>query len=446
MHHGLPAVIDALALPANFVTEWFPALIRRLGNDGDSSGEWMAIARYCEKSPAAAIEVTNALTSFVESETHMRIAAEMIGVLRSVSLEDSQRNELSAIERRLAAGSNPEHRRCYLQSWSATAYRGALQDGALEALLVRDASDDDIAERIRVICQITCAPALSEPTFLRALGWVQQQVSPGLPALTKHHIAVTIDTIAERCWSMTTHQEVDLDCLLLRILPIGSEHLGTWHIAEDFLLKQMHHDRAAFEQNLQAVGNRSEGILYQLIRSGKVFMRLISEMVVHRNDDFIARLVFQSEIGGRQLGLAVFERLGMDGFPSQLLEAVNEFDLRTALFVFQTVAVHGDVIPRFLWAVARRFEEASQESQTEFSEELALQCRNYPKTCLEALKKPSNPPSLVRSAVANADSYFEAREKIRGSPLNLMQVPGYRRMAERKWRIMNREIHDQAHE
>lgn len=448
MHRGLPALVDGIPLPASFVTEWFPALVTRLGDDGDTSGVWGVIDRYCERAPSAVLNAVEVLALSPESETHMRIVAEIIGVLRSLSLETLQRDQLSALAQRLAASSSQAQRHCYLQSWTATAYRGALDVQDLDALLARCASGtgEDVAEGISVVCRLSRAPALSEACFLRALGWLQQQASADLPSRPKHAIAVTLESVADRCWSLPEQPETDLGNLLLRILPIAPASLGTWRALEDFLMKQMHHDRGAFERMLQAVGERSAGSLYPLIRAEKVLARLISEMVVHRNDEFVARLILQSGTGGRELGLGIFERLGLDAFPSAILDAVNERDLRTALFVFQALGLHGDVIARFLWAVAPRFQRCGQEAQSEFSDELLIQCKNYPRACLEALKRPENPPGLVRTAVEKADTYFAAREKVRTSPLNTMQVPAYRRMAERKWRTMNREIHDQAHE
>lgn len=93
VHHGLPAVVDALSLSTTFMTEWFPALIKRLGDDMDCGGEWGAIARYCEKTPTDAIEVADGVTRSTGSDTYMRIAAELIGVLRSLGLDTPQRDQ-----------------------------------------------------------------------------------------------------------------------------------------------------------------------------------------------------------------------------------------------------------------------------------------------------------------------------------------------------------------
>jgi hypothetical protein len=448
VHEGLPAVVEALSLPPWFAAEWFPALVTRLGDDQATAGVWGAIARYCEVNPSAALDAADALGKRPESDIAMRIAAEMLGTLRSVTLEPAEKHKSLDVDGRLARSASPAQRHCSLRSWVATASRGSLDIDELEVLLGRcdSSTAEDRAEGLAVVCRIACAPALSDACLLRALAWLQNRASPDLPVQSKHLIAVTINAVAVRSALAPDHPEADLSALLNKILPIAPECLGTWSVLERFLIKQMDQDKPRFEQTLKTLGERSPGVLYPLLRADKVFTVLLSKLAGQSDANFVARSMFESDIGARELGLGLFERLGLNAFPAEILNAVDENDLRITLFVFRALGMHGDVIARFLAAVAPRFQETSEDAKQDFADEVFVQCKNYPNACLAALKQWNHPPELIRAAVEKAEHYFSARDQVRTSPLNAMQIPFYRRHAERKWRTLQREIHDQAEE
>ncbi|HKP04999.1 MAG TPA: hypothetical protein VJU77_16730 [Chthoniobacterales bacterium] len=448
VHEGLPAVVDALSLPGRFAIEWFPALATRLGDDQATSGVWGAITRYCEVNRSAALETAEALAAREQSTIAMEIAAQMLGTLRSVTLEPAEDAKLLSLNKQLARSSSPTQRHCSLRSWISTARRGTMDINQLKAVLrqCEAGTPEDLAEGVGVVCRIACAAALNEQCLLAALAWLREKASSDLSIQSKHIITVAINAVADRCRSLADRPEANLLDLLNQILPIGPKCLGTWRVLESFLIKQSNHDKRGFEQTLQAIGERSPGVLYPLVRSDKIFTALLSKMAAQDNGQLVGRLMFQSAIGGRELGLALFECLGLAAFSTEMLSAIHEDDLRITLFVFQTLGVHGNVIARFFSAVAPRFEQSSEDAKREFSDELFVQCKNYPNACLASLKQLESQPEVIRAAVEKAEHYFKARTEVRASPLNAMQVPYYRWQAERKWRTMNREIHDKAEE
>ena len=89
-----------------------------------------------------------------------------------------------------------------------------------------------------------------------------------------------------------------------------------------------------------------------------------------------------------------------------------------------------------------RIEKASQQLQSLLSEELAFQARNLPGLCLERFKKIKKPSPLLKSAIAEAESYFEQLRSAADSPIAAMHVPGLNQ-ARRSLRLRQSRMIDE---
>jgi hypothetical protein len=453
IYTGLSGVVDTVPLRPGFVIEWFPALVRRLGDDGANAPVWNAIQRYSAKYSSEALGVISEYLRNPQLPMQMQIAEQMLGVLRYSISDPAQQQRFRELEDFLVDSHTPEHRYCYLRSFSATAWGGKFERAQLHGVLAQAdaAPHSDTSDVIRAVCNIVRVPTLDDECFLDGLDWLQKKAAPDLPPETKHAIIVTFLAVVDRCEKMPKGKRPNLAALIARLFPLGKKYLGTWEQIEQYLLKVLRQNSREFEELISSLAETHD-FLVDLVRSDKVFASVVSELQNGKYEEFVGRLVFTGSVRQRQFGLVLFEQLGLNEFPKGLLDKVGERDLRIALFAFQAYGAHGEMNPRFLLALATRFESAGHEPQKEFAEELLTQCKNYPRFCLGLLteeKKNGKIPKqakLVLTAIERAESYFVDRSKVRMMAANGIQVPGFRRIAERKWRTWNREIDQAARE
>jgi hypothetical protein len=438
----LADVVAAIPLPPEFVTTWFAALLRRLGDDGATHGFWKAVERYCEVAPAAAVTVLEKSQSVAGSDLHDEIAERLAGTLRTIELGAEQQRFDAAVAL-LEKSHDPARRRLWVRSWIHSAWRGGMSLDALNRLLAAPGTAEEMDDRFRAVCRILLAP-LTEDCFAVALEWMRRNASPQLSAQAK-------GVLVQVCFALATRPHADARLIaklweaILAIQPIDPEHVGTWGRVQDFLGAVMNADITPFEKMLLELCEKSGAALLRLVNSSHGLDGLLSRMVVQRSDELIARLVFAPDLLCRRIGLFFFEKLGAHAFPTDKLAAVSDEELRLALFSFQAASPYGEFIARFLLALLPRVDTAGGEIQREFADELLLQCKNFPSACLDALKASGSKSPLVADVIAKADAYFDAYRPTRGkSPLNSMLVPGLAFIARSKRRAIHREIAEGA--
>src|SRR5437867_4236905 len=91
---SLHVLAQERTLRAEFAAEWFPALVRRIGNDLASRGFWKALEVYCEKHSESAVGVLRCLLG-AKDDAEISVAAHVLGTLRTLSLSDSASAELT---------------------------------------------------------------------------------------------------------------------------------------------------------------------------------------------------------------------------------------------------------------------------------------------------------------------------------------------------------------
>jgi hypothetical protein len=84
---SLSVLLSRRELRAEFAAEWFPSLLRRVGNDLASGGFWNALAAYCDKYPKNALQLLKRLSD-TSNEEEISVASYVLGSLRCVDMED----------------------------------------------------------------------------------------------------------------------------------------------------------------------------------------------------------------------------------------------------------------------------------------------------------------------------------------------------------------------
>src|SRR5229473_5917662 len=83
---SLSVLLSRGELRAEFAAEWFPALLRRIGNDLASGGFWNALGTYCEQYPESALKVFRFLADG-RDEQEISVAAYILGSIRRLDLK-----------------------------------------------------------------------------------------------------------------------------------------------------------------------------------------------------------------------------------------------------------------------------------------------------------------------------------------------------------------------
>ena len=121
-------------LRPGFVAEWFPALVRRIGNDMASGGFWKALAIYCDQHPKNSLEVLQYLTK-AQNEEQISVAAFILGAMRSFDLDELMLSQFKKLESEFSNGVTIGVRSIYNRSWIETSRRGKMRQADLEMLI-----------------------------------------------------------------------------------------------------------------------------------------------------------------------------------------------------------------------------------------------------------------------------------------------------------------------
>ena len=123
-------------LRPEFVAEWFPALVRRIGNDLASGGFWKSFGIYCDHHPQNALEVLRCLSN-AQSEDQISVAAFILGAVRSFDLDELTLSQFKKLESEFSNSETIGARSVYNRSWIETSRRGKMRHTDLELLVSR---------------------------------------------------------------------------------------------------------------------------------------------------------------------------------------------------------------------------------------------------------------------------------------------------------------------
>jgi hypothetical protein len=197
---------------------------------------------------------------------------------------------------------------------------------------------------------------------------------------------------------------------------------------------------------IQRLFDRHPECFEQLLdRSNRSLLFFMELATYPRLQELVANL-FSANMDRRRFGLSLINSGLPLNLSKDLLKSTSELHLALGLLQIRFDQLNPKQTCSLLLQMLPRIEKASPQLQSLLSEELAFQARNLPGLCLEQFKKVKKPSPLLKSAIAEAESYFEQLRSAAASPVAAMHVPGLNQ-ARRSLRLrQSRMIDEQSRE
>jgi hypothetical protein len=421
---GLDWLSDMLRrteLPVEFAIEWFPNLVRRMGNDLASGELWKAFSVFIESHASTGVEMLRRMSN-PEGDLEIAVAAHLLGVLRTLELPTAIDALFRDVDQRITTDVRENARRVYHRSWLASAQRGRISRTEVGSVVARmeSGSPDERDEMFWIVTGILRSSKLPQDCFDFGMGWLQAHTSDDISPAAKFHII----EFASRQPDVGRGIE-----LVLAVQPIQSEHKGVWARAEAFLVRLIRHSTQAFCDCFLEIAKRSARPMLNTMKEPKSFDRLLREMAERDVARMVGQLCLSEDSDCRRLGLFLFDELELNSIPSEILDSLGENRLAAAFFQLRADLVHGVAIGRCLISLIPCMEKATEPLQREFYEELVTQLKNLPGSCRELFECHANKFPILEKAIAQADRYLDALKAIVESGINAMEVPGFRSAA-----------------
>jgi hypothetical protein len=409
-------------LRPQFAADWFPSLVKRIGNDLASGDFWNALEGYCESHPQNAIELLRILAS-ARDEEQISVAAYILGTLRS--LNPSVQELLAPTELELSRAAIPGSREVYNRSWIQTARRGELEKTDLEALTSRISvcPPEEREQAFWIVCRCLLSPSISKDSFDFGMTWLRANVSSSVSPVAKYQI---VDLAAR----LDARHSGAAGELILAVQPVLPEHKGIWQKVEHFLVQSLERNLAAFTDFLVKFARSNAANWLKVLKTPREFEWLLSEMHGRDVAGGVGQLVFDEMIQCRKLGLFFFDKLDLVAVPSEILDRLDGRALALAFYESQRTSLSGAANARFLCVLLPLIERMNDAVQRDLREELLLQLKNYPGACRSVFQAAANEFPILQNALRNVDDYFGKLQEVRVSGIAAMAVPGYKHAAK----------------
>ena len=296
--------VTQLKLRPQFAAEWFPALVRRIGNDSAARGFWHGLGVYCEQYPQDALEVLRFLRR-PKGEEEVAVAAYMLGTLRSLDVDASASAAFTRLEVKFSGGQAAGQSQVLNRSWVQTACRGKLRVTDLEFLTQRmwagGAAEQEAA--FRIVCDSLLSPAISPECLAFGVDWLRRHASESISPVAKSHV---VDLAVQ----LRTEDRQQAAGLILAVQPIAPGQRGAWQRIEHFMVALLDSDLALFNDFFVKFARRNSENWLHLLQAPRQFEWLLSEM---RGKDFgqpIKELMFAGDPACRLIGRFFFDQLG----------------------------------------------------------------------------------------------------------------------------------------
>jgi hypothetical protein len=418
----LPVLLGERTLRPEFAAEWFPSLVRRIGNDLAAGGFWKAVGTFCEAHPADALEILKILRS-PTSEEQISVAAYILGSLRCPQLDKQASEKFRNLEAELFNATGIGARAIYHRSWLRTAWCGEVRPGDLRDLTQR-MSTGNAEEREQVfwiVSRSLLSPSI--PTDTREFGWnwLRSNVSSSIAPGAKYNV---VDFAAQ----LPADKREDAANLILSVQPILSEDKGIWKRIEHFLVSTLEWDLAFFGQFLTQLTRRNAENLLKVLNEPREFEWLLSEMQTKNVGGAIAELMLLDDADSRRVGLFLFDEVDTV-LLAEPFEKANQDQIAVIFYEMQRSVTHGTAVARFLIFLIPFVERADESLKQDFYDELLLQLKNFPGACKDEFAARAADFPILQKAIAEVEKYFEALGKIRESSINQIEVAGFARAA-----------------
>jgi hypothetical protein len=437
---SLSVLLSRRELRAEFAAEWFPSLLRRVGNDLASGGFWNAVAAYCTKYPKNALQLLKRLSG-TSGEQEISVASYVLGSLRCVDMEDATAADFRDFEALLSASSATVARAIFHRSWLRSAWCGKMRKADLELLTTRmtTGSAEEREQVFWLVCRSLLSPTISEDSLKFGWDWLQSHVSGDIAPVAKYNVVDFAAQLPSDKFRQATE-------LVLAVQPITPEYKGIWKEIEHFLVNLLGGNLALFRQFIAELATRNGESWLKILHEPGQFEWLLSEMQSKDVSSAIGELILAEQPKCRELGLFFFDKLNLTTLPTAVFDKVDERRVALAFYELQRSVIHGSAIARFLIFLIPLVERTSPALQDEFYNELVLQLKNYPGACKEQFALEAKKLPILQKAIDEVDTYFAELKNAYKSPINQISISGFNRSARLHSRRMTNQVSKGAEE
>ncbi len=437
---SLSVLLSRGELRAEFAAEWFPALLRRIGNDLASGGFWNALGTYCEQYPESALKVFRFLADG-RDEQEISVAAYILGSIRRLDLKKEIAATFARLETEVSTACVAPARAIYHRSWLRLAWRGKMSASDLELLTNRmwNGSAEEREQVFWIVCRSLLSPTISADCLEFGWNWLRTHASGNIAPGAKYNV---VDFAAQ----LPPNKRKEAEDLVLAVQPISPEHKGIWQRLEHFLVSLLETNLDFFAQFIAELASRNGHNWLKVLHEPGHFECLLTEMQSREVGSAIGGLILAEQSECRELGLFFFDKLNLTTLPAAMFEKVDETRVALAFYELQRSVIHGSAIGRFLIFLVPLVERANPALRKEFYNELVLQLKNYPGACKEQFALEAKKFPILQKAIDEVDAYFAELKNAHNSPINQISISGFDRSARLRSRRMASEVSKGAEE
>lgn len=439
--YALPGLLKGADIPPLRLAPWFIQVRSKLGNDGASGGFWGGIQSLADHHPERSLEVLEAWTEQRPSDEVTAMSVSLLGRVRSM-----HPGVTDAIDKRLSSHADDQLRVVYHRSWVIFDQQTPLQFDEYRNLVEKMASGTpaEIEEAFHFVRCTLPAPLRCDASFRFGIQWLHAH-APQQPDGTWAHWIISLAQSSD-ARSHALHLPLCRG-LIAQLIPIPSNHDGTWNELESLLVKLFSGDRPAFEGLLFDIARRDRNGLAKRFSPYGGFHELPGLMLQNSPETTVANALSSLDESIRHLGLVLFDHLALDNLPHGTLNAWSDEWIGVLICQVKIGSMIGSGGCRLLRALADRASRGSEDLKAFIVEELVWQMKNLPGSCLEpvkadALKLPTD--SLLHQAISAAEQYFDQLKGCYRSAINSMEVAGYRRAQRIETRKRSRQVSESA--
>ena len=443
---SLRHVLRLVNLSTDFLVTWLPKLFLRVEKDFAQYDFWSAVHDICLKSASQTLELIHRLLARSDSAAN-QLATVFMGLLRGVQLTEPERDEFGRIEESLEVSANPAHQSCLIWSWVTTAREHGLTIAQLDRLLAfgGEHSEHDADQKLSAICRLLSVERLDQGVFDKAFNWASGRISNEVSRTAKFHVANTVVALQRLIKNKTPpalegRKPAAWSGWAVDIQPVQGEDAGTWECIESYLVELVAADGRLFSEVFgDLVTKNGDGVL-QVMDRPHGFGRLRQEMASARIENLIANMMLSPSRPSRRVGLKLFAELGHDALDKNVVANCDERSIKLVFYELQRSLPNPLTTARMFVSLLPRAQAIGGDFFSEFTNEMALQVRNYSHGCREELTRLGGDVPLVKKILADAERHFEELRTARESPIRAIHVPGTRRAVVLHSRRMSRQI------
>jgi hypothetical protein len=439
----LPGFLPQIEVEPLFLSGWLVAMSERVGRDLAGGDFYVAVQQYAYQSPKAALAILKNYLDDGLTEPRITVAAIILGANRAASVEGRiSASAMSKWERMLKNSLKVEWRICRHRSWTVSFDLGAVSTEQLGNQLneMLRGLPEEVDEAFSTVYRCMLGK-LEDPVFISfAVDWFINNASTKIASASKHYVICTMHRLSYR--GRKTKAPVDISTmndLIIAVQPIPIENEGTWSELEYYLVDRLNDGQESLLAILERLADvNMDGLSAQL--AGDKFQYLISEMNKNNVEQVITSLLVSKDRAKRRLSIDLLYKLDKAPLSEHILGNIDETQLKMILLEFIRKPLWEEKAAELFLTIEPYFNQASQELQDLFKNEMRLQAINYPISCLERWKKVQAPSELLRGVITTAESYFKKLADIHDSPARSFCFPKFREFDEKAKRSLSNQI------